>query len=551
MRYSASTDVTDTFTPPQHLPAWNELKSHANRLADVRVTDLFSEDSARFERLSRSHDDLLLDLSKQRIDDAALNALVALAEQAELGRGIEALFNAETLNFTERRAALHMAMRAGCAAPDTESTELLARTAARMRTFASNLIAGNHRGATGKAIRTVINIGIGGSDLGPRMAAQALGPIDPSASIDVRFVANIDPRELAEALVGADPHSTLFVVSSKSFSTAETLANAQSARAWLCATLGDIDTGLHFAAVSNATAAAAAFSIPQERVFSLPDWVGGRYSAWSAIGLPLLIAIGESAFDEFLAGGRSIDTHFRSAPLAENLPVLMGLTGLWNTDFLGIESLALLPYAHGLRNFAPWLQQLEMESNGKHCLRDGTSSAVHTSPIVWGGVGTVGQHAFHQLFYQGTRSVALDFLVPVGSDQPQSRSLVENALAQSAALMSGRDLAASLAALREKGVSDSDAQTLAPHLVCQGNQPSTTILVPSLTPFSLGQLMALYEHKVFVQGWIWGINSFDQYGVELGKEMARRLSSGKRDGQDPSTNGLMAAAAAMRAGKDA
>ena len=538
--------MTEPFTPPHRQPAWSTLDNHAARLRTTRVTELFERDAARFAALSFGHRGLLLDLSKQSIDAPALAALVDLAGQARLPDGIEALFAGEHLNFTEDRAVLHMALRGACPAPP-EDAATLAQSQQRMRAFAAALRSGTMTGASGKPIRVVVNLGIGGSDLGPRMAAQALVPTGLRVTPEVRFVANIDRRELDEALAGADPASTLFIVSSKSFATAETLANAQAARAGLQAGLGaGCDPALHFAAVSNATDTAAAFGIPAERVFPLPEWVGGRYSVWSAIGLPLMIAIGESRFDAFLAGARAMDEHFRNAPPSENLPVLMGLTGLWNTDFLGIESLALLPYAHGLRSFTAWLQQLEMESNGKRCLRDGSGSAVHTSPIVWGGVGTVGQHAFHQLFYQGTHRVALDFIVPVGADDVSQRSLVENAFAQSAALMAGRSLETALGSLRDKGLAQTEAAVLAPHLVCPGNQPSTTVLLPALDAFSLGQLMALYEHKVFVQGWIWGINSFDQYGVELGKEMARSLSAGARENHDASTAGLMAAADAMR-----
>lgn len=542
--------MTESFIPPQRLPAWSALERHAARLRDMRLAVLFDLDPSRFDTLSLRHDSLLIDFSKQAIDLQALGALVDLATQSRLGDGIAALFSGKPVNFTEDRAALHMALRGSCEPPATEREAFhAART--RVRKFARAVRDGDVRGATGKPFRLVVNLGIGGSDLGPRMAAEALGAAG-GAEVEVRFVANIDPRELDQALAGAEPDQTLFIVSSKSFSTAETLANAAAARQWLAGGLGArSDPGLHFAAVSNATNKAESFGIAPERVFPLPEWVGGRYSVWSAIGLPLMIAIGEQAFDELLAGARALDEHFATAPLAANLPVLTGLIGLWNTDFLGIETLALLPYAHGLRNFPAWLQQLEMESNGKRTLRDGTSSAVHTSPVVWGGVGTVGQHAFHQLFYQGTRRTALDFVVPVGGDDRRRRALVENALAQSAALMAGRDRAASVAILRARGLDDARAERLAPHLVCPGDQPSTTVLLPALTPRSLGQLMALYEHKVFVQGWIWGINSFDQYGVELGKEMARKLATREGDVQDASTAGLMAAAEAMRKGAEA
>ncbi len=535
--------MTENFTPPHRLPVWRQLTAHAERLADLSVRQLFTTDATRFASLSRRCGDLLADFSKQRLDAAVLADLVLLAEHTGLRDGITSLFAAGNTNYTERRPALHMAARGGCPPPAGAETD-----SRPMRRFAAALRAGGIRGASGTPLRTVINLGIGGSDLGPRMAAEALHGgrnRDAASAPDVRFVANIDPRELDEALTGADPASTLFIVSSKSFSTAETLANAQAARAWLNAS-GIADTAAHFAAVSNATAAAAAFGIAAERVFPLPEWIGGRYSVWSTIGLPLLIATGEAAFDDFLAGARAMDQHFFHTPLADNLPVLLGLTGLWNADFLGLGTLAVLPYAHGLRHFTPWLQQLEMESNGKRALRDGSVTATPTSPVVWGGVGTVGQHAFHQLLYQGAHTVPIDFIVPVGADEPRQRALIDNALAQAAALMAGRDLDAARTTLRARGLPPDEVERLAPHLVCPGNQPSTTLLMPKLDAFNLGRLLALYEHKVFVQGWIWGINSFDQYGVELGKDMARALASGAAGDQDASTAALAAAAEAMR-----
>jgi glucose-6-phosphate isomerase len=440
-----------------------------------------------------------------------------------------------------------MALR-GAGPPPAADAAQLHDTAARMRAFARELRTSTLTGASGRPLRRVVNLGIGGSDLGPRMVAEALAGAPGSQPVSVHFVANMDPQEFDEVLYGADPAETLFIVASKSFTTAETLTNAEAARAWLRAALGeDADIGAHFVAVTNAVAAAVAFGIARERLLPMPDWVGGRYSVWSAIGLPLLIGLGEDRFDALLAGARAMDEHFRDAPLAVNLPVLMGLIGLWNTDFLDQETLAVLPYAHGLRSFPAWLQQLEMESNGKRCLRDGSTTEVMTSPVVWGGAGTVGQHAFHQLFYQGTRAVPADFIIIAGGDDPRRQAVVNNALAQTAALTHGRSLAEAEAMLRARGADEAEIRRLAPHLVIPGNQASTTVLLPHLDPYSLGALMALYEHKVFVQGWIWGINSFDQYGVELGKEMARRLSgASSADWQDGATAGLQRAIAALR-----
>lgn len=547
MKCSGSTDVTERPASPTALPAWDALTRCAQRLSGQRVDALYRADPERFAHLAVSSPGLLADFSKQLIDAPTLAALLQLAEEARLPEGIAALFDGAPLNFTERRPALHMALRGGAAIPPQDA-DALHESTARMREFARRLRDGRLRGALGQPFRRVVNLGIGGSDLGPRMVAEALSGHDAGAP-EVRFAANIDPRELDEALLGADPRSTLFIVSSKSFSTLETLANAHAARAWLRAGLGaDADIGAHFAAVSNRPEQAAAFGIAPERVFAVPAWIGGRFSLWSAVGLPLLLAIGESAFDALLAGAAAMDAHFRSAPPAGNLPVMLALVGLWNTDFLGIESLAALPYAHGLRSLPAWLQQLEMESNGKRCLRDGSEARTHTAPLVFGQAGTVGQHAFHQLLYQGTRRVACDFIVPVLGHDARSRALYQNALAQSAALMAGRDLPAARALLLREGHDAAEADRLAPHLVCPGNQPSTTLLLPDLAPATLGRLLALYEHKTFVQGWIWGIDSFDQFGVELGKEMARGIADAQGADTHPATAALLTHIERMRGG---
>ena len=546
MKSSASTDATEHVGGPTRLPAWSALAECAARLAETRTDTLFRADPQRFERHLLRHEDILVDLSKQRIDATARDALLSLAREARVADAIEALFAGEMLNFTEGRAALHMALRGSCAIPPADAATL-ADSDRRMHAFARALRDGQVRGALGDPIRRVINLGIGGSDLGPRMLCQALRPAADTHAPAVDFVANIDPRELDDALAHADPRSTLFIVSSKSFTTLETLANARAARAWLHAALGEGTTlAPHFVAVSGDTQAAAQFGIARERIFTVPDWVGGRFSSWSAIGLPVLVAIGEHAFDALFAGARSMDTHFREAAPADNLPLAMALAGIWNDAFLGCESLAVLPYAHGLRALPAWLQQLEMESNGKRCRRDGQPVEANTAPIVFGHEGTVGQHAFHQLLYQGTRRVAADFIVPVGGRDERQRNLVENALAQSAALMQGLSDEGARALLREAGHSPQEVERLAPHLVCPGNLPSTTVLLPALTPRALGQLMALYEHKVFVQGWIWSIDSFDQYGVELGKRMARRIAEPGHRPSHPATAALLQAVEAMR-----
>ena len=534
---------------PHQDAAWEAVQTHAERLRTKPIAGLFADQPQRFDVMRLEVNGLVGDFSRQAIDQAAFDALHALAAARGLPRAIAALYAGETLNFTENRAALHMALRGGCALPAADAPTVRANEQ-RARAFAAGVREGTHRGSSGEVIRHVINLGIGGSDLGPRLAYHALRPDDAAANAlpSLDFVANIDPHELDAALARVRPEHTLFIVSSKSFSTLETLANATAARDWLRAQLGaNADLGAHFAAVSNAVDAAVAFGIRPEYVFALPDWVGGRFSLWSTIGLPLLIGLGETVFDQLRAGAGAMDAHFRDAPLAANLPLRMALTGIWNTNFLGIEVLAVLPYSHALTHFPGWLQQLDMESNGKRTLRDGTISAMHTAPVVFGSPGSVAQHSFHQLFYQGTRRVALDFVViaPNPDTDPRRRALFENALAQAAALMHGRDLDAAKTALTDKGLAHDEVTRLAPHLVCPGNQPSTTLLLPRLDAFQLGQLLALYEHKVFAQGWIWGINSFDQYGVELGKEMARTLSDANATNHDPATAGLLAAARAI------
>jgi glucose-6-phosphate isomerase len=531
-------------------PAWRALASHHETLARSHLTELFAADTQRFERFSLRLGELLFDFSKQRITTETLDLLLRLADARQLRAGLTRMAAGEEINFTEKRAALHIALRADRPyhVDGKEVTAEVRATRERVGKLCDDIRKHRLLGARGKPIRRVVNLGIGGSDLGPRMAARALADYAGS-NVRVDFVANVDPRELDDVLRGADPDETLFILSSKSFSTIETLSNAEAAKAWLVAALGSTEAvQTHFVAVSNNVAAAQKFGIAAQRCFALPEWVGGRYSMWSAIGLPLACAVGMERFEELLAGAREMDDHFLTAPWRENMPVIMALLGIWNIDFLGAGSLAVLPYAHALADLPAYLQQLEMESNGKRVHGDGSPVDCATAPILWGGAGTVGQHAYHQLLYQGTRIVPADFIVVVGENHPQQHTLVANALAQSAALMRGKTEAAALAELLARGVADAEAKRLAPHMACPGNQPSSTVLMPQLTPHTLGQLIALYEHKVFVQGWIWGINSFDQYGVELGKQMARAVAAG--DGQsdlDGSTAGLMRTIGEMRA----
>ena len=533
-------------TPLTQTPEWQALAARRDALAGRHLNQLFVDDPQRFARFSFRCGELLADFSKQRIDAETIALLVRLAETRGLAGFLRRMAAGEAINTTENRAALHIALRAEkpCRIGGRDVLPEVRATRARMRELSEAIRTGAWRGSDGQAIEAVVNLGIGGSDLGPRMAVQALREFaDPQ--ITIRFVANIDPAEFADTTRDLDPAHTLFIVSSKTFTTQETLANARAARAWL----GECDPARHFLAVSNNVAAARAFGIPAENCLAMPEWVGGRFSMWSAIGLPLACAIGMGAFEDLLAGAREMDEHFLATPFAENLPVLMALVGLWNIDFLGAESLAVLPYAHRLGLLPAYLQQLEMESNGKRITLDNREVGCATAPILWGMAGSVGQHAFHQLFYQGTRLTPIDFVVPVGDAGPEQEALVANALAQGAAVMKGKTLKEAKGQLLAAGKSEAEAERLAPHLACPGNQPSTMLLMPKLTPRTLGSLIALYEHKVAVQGCLWGVNSFDQWGVEHGKQMAReilpRMLSGAGD-FDASTAGLLAAIRAWR-----
>lgn len=525
---------------------WQALAAHRDALAGSHLNELFAADPQRFARLSLRCGDLLCDFSKQRLTVETLALLVRLAEARNLAGFLRRMTAGEPINATENRAALHIALRAE--RPYSVGgmgvfPEVIA-TRKRMRELSEAIRSGEWLGSGGATIEAVVNLGIGGSDLGPRMAVQALGA-EADSRLVVRFVANIDPAEFADTVRDLDPARTLFIVSSKTFTTQETLANARASRAWL----GGADPGRHFLAVSNNLAAAQAFGIPAENCLAMPEWVGGRFSMWSAIGLPLACSIGMDAFEELLAGARAMDEHFLSAPYAENMPVVMALVGLWNIDFLGAESLAVIPYAHRLGLLPAYLQQLEMESNGKRVTLDSQDVGCATAPILWGMAGSVGQHAFHQLFYQGTRLTPIDFVVPIGDAGLEQEALVANALAQSAAVMKGKSIEESRAQLIAAGRSAVEAARLAPHLVCPGNQPSTTLLMPRLTPRTLGSLIALYEHKVAVQGCLWGVNSFDQWGVEHGKQMAREILPKMLAGEgdfDASTRGLLAAIRSWR-----
>ncbi len=526
------------------LPEWQALERHGEDAGAAHLRDLFAADPSRGERLSAEAAGIYLDYAKQRVTDETLVLLVRLAESVGLPTRIEAMFRGEHVNVTEDRPALHTALRL----PRTASLIVDGRDVVagvhevlgRMRTFADAVRSGAWTGHGGRPVRAVVNIGIGGSDLGPRMAYEALRHYS-RRDLVFRFVSNVDGTDFAEATRDLDPAATLFVVSSKTFTTLETMTNARTARAWLVGALGDdAAVARHFVAVSTNLAEVAGFGIDPANTFGFWDWVGGRYSMDSAIGLTTMVAVGPDAFGELLAGFHAVDEHFRSAPLTRNLPVLLGLLAVWNRDFLGAETQAVLPYDQYLQRLPAYLQQLVMESNGKSVTGDGDPVDVATSPVVWGEAGTNGQHSFHQLLHQGTVIVPCDFIVfretlnPLGDHH---RLLVANALAQAEALAFGR----TLEEVRAEGV----PEPLAQHRTFPGNRPSSTLLLDRLTPFSLGALVALYEHSVYTQGVVWGIDSFDQWGVELGKTLAGRIvpelapGDAPEPGHDSSTNTLV------------
>jgi glucose-6-phosphate isomerase len=512
-------------TPLSQRPQWQALLAHARAQAGRTLRQRFADDPARGDRFAAEGAGWYLDYSKQRVDDETLRLLLALAEACGVRARIDAMFAGAHVNATEDRPALHVALRAPAGerilADGADVVPEVQGVLARMEDFARRVRDGRWTGATGKPVRHVVNIGIGGSDLGPAMAAGALRHYTDGPR--ARFVSNVDPAALREALQGLDPAETLFVVCSKTFTTRETLVNAGAARAWCVAALGEAAVARHFVAVSTNEGGVRAFGIEPAHMFGFWDWVGGRYSMDSAIGLSTMLAIGPDGFRELLAGFHAMDVHFRDAPFEASLPVLVALLSIWNNDFLGAGTVAVLPYAQDLARFPAYLQQLTMESNGKHVALDGSRVDVQTGPVYWGEPGTNGQHSFYQLLHQGTRMVPCDFigfcqaLVAPGEDATDVRRrhdlLMANLFAQGEALAFGRDAAQ----LRAEGV----PERLVPHKVCDGDRPSTTLLADRLTPHSLGALVALYEHAVFVQGAIWNIDSFDQWGVELGKQLAK------------------------------
>lgn len=521
---------------PTLLPAWRALTQDAEAMRSAHLRELFADDPMRVPLLTRYCGDLMLDFSKQRITTKTLGLLHGLAREAGVAEQIARLFAGEAVNVSEDRAALHMALRAGDrdeypfagrdVVPDVQ------RERKKMRAFCARMDSGDLLGMGGQPITDVVNLGIGGSDLGPRMAEQALGARVARAkpARRVHFVSNVDGADLAPLLARLDPQRTLFIVASKTFTTQETLANARSALAWSLAARAGVDEASvlakHFVAVTANLAAAAAFGIAADNTFAFWEWVGGRYSLWSAVGLPLALAIGMDDFEALLAGAREMDQHFQSAALNQNLPITLALLDVWNSNFLAAETRAVIPYSRSLHLFPSYLQQLEMESNGKSVGRDGQRLKVRASPVVWGSAGTDAQHAYFQLLHQGARLVPCDFIAFAESDFPlpgHHDRLLANCFAQSEALMRGRTEEETRLELESEGMGEAEIARLLPHKIFAGNQPSTTILLPRLSPEALGMLIALHEHKVFAAAAIWGINPFDQWGVELGKQLASQL----------------------------
>ncbi len=528
------------------LPAWQALCQH-HRATHFDLRALFASDSGRFERYSITHGEILLDYSKHPVTAETMRLLVALAEARGMRDRIGRLMSGERINVTENRPALHTALRAdGPVMLDGRDIgQDVARVRAQMRRFSDALRTGAVKGATGRAITDVVNIGIGGSDLGPALAVEALAPYSERTP-RVHFMSNVDGAHVEAVLAGLDPETTLALIASKTFSTQETLTNAKSVRAWLAKAVGD-RTGEHFAAVTANVEAAHGFGITDDRIFEFWDWVGGRYSLWSAVGLPIAIAVGMDGFEALCDGARGMDEHFARAPMDRNMPVIMALLGVWHEDFNGTTAHAVLPYDMRLKRFPDYLQQLEMESNGKRVTREGESVDYQTSPVVWGQPGTNGQHAFYQMLHQGTQVVPADFIACIRAHHqlPEHHAIMlANCYAQSEALMRGKTESEVRAELQAQGLDAAKIERLGPHKVFPGNRPTSTLVLDALTPAALGALIALYEHKVYAQSVIWDVNAFDQWGVELGKRLADRIlpelaAKGPVTSHDSSTNGLI------------
>jgi glucose-6-phosphate isomerase len=535
---------------PIEAAAWQKLEMIFLTLQATHMRELFQDDPDRFQKFSLQFEDILVDYSKNILNEEAMRLLFQLAEEVELKNAIDAMFRGERINQTENRSVLHIALR------NRSNTPVIAdggnvmpevnKVLDQMKTFSERVRSGAWKGFTGRPIKHIVNIGIGGSDLGPVMVTEALRPY--WSNITPLFVSNVDGTHIAETLKKVDPETTLFIIASKTFTTQETMTNAETARAWfLTQTVNQGDVARHFVAVSTNQEAVTAFGINPENMFVFWDWVGGRYSLWSSIGLSIVCTIGFENFIQLLEGAHAMDNHFRDAPFGKNLPVILGMIGIWYNNFFAAGSEAILPYDQYLNRFAAYFQQGNMESNGKSVDRSGNPVMYQTGPVIWGEPGTNGQHAFYQLIHQGTKMIPCDFLAPAISHNPlgdHHDKLLSNFFAQTEALMKGKTAAEVRKELTDAGMSESDINFHTPFRVFEGNKPSNSILFKNLTPRTLGSLIALYEHKIFVQGVVWNIFSFDQWGVELGKVLAKKIlhelqTSAAADAHDGSTNGLI------------
>ncbi|MFM2486793.1 glucose-6-phosphate isomerase [Celerinatantimonas yamalensis] len=537
---------------PTETSAWQALQAHYEAIKDTDLKALFAVDPNRFDKFTASfNDQILLDYSKNLITDETLSQLFKLAEQCQLKQATQAMFSGEKINITEDRAVLHTALRNRSNTPIlVDGEDVMPKVnavLAKMRAFCQKIHSGEWTGYTGKAITSIVNIGIGGSDLGPVMITEALKPYK-KANIESYFVSNVDGTHIAETLKQLDPETTLFLVASKTFTTQETMTNAHSARDWFLQSAHDeAFVAKHFAALSTNSTAVAAFGIDTDNMFEFWDWVGGRYSSWSAIGLSIALNIGFDNFEELLAGAHDMDQHFVNTPIEQNLPALLGLIGIWYNNFFGAQTVAILPYDQYMHRFPAYFQQGDMESNGKYVDRNGNPVDYQTGPIIWGEPGTNGQHAFYQLIHQGTKMVPADFIAPAKTHNPLSdhhEKLLSNFFAQTEALAFGKDADTVRSEFLAQGKSAEDVAQLVPFKVFEGNRPTNSILLKKITPRSLGALIAMYEHKIFVQGVIWNICTFDQWGVELGKQLANNILPELGDdatvtGHDSSTNGLI------------
>lgn len=557
MPYDAATEEAIVTQQTAVREAWRALEEHKGQVENLHMRELFAEDPGRFERFSLRLGDLLFDYSKNRVTQETMAKLVALAEAARVPEMRDAMFRGEKINVTEDRAVLHVALRNR---PDNpvlvDGQDVMPGVTAvlgKMRRFSEAVRSGAWTGFSGEAITDIVNIGIGGSDLGPKMVTFALKPY-AHERLDVHFVSNVDGSDITETLKGLRPETTLFLVASKTFTTQETMTNAATAKAWLLEAAGNEGAvAKHFAAMSTNDKAVSEFGIDTENMFEFSDWVGGRYSLWSAIGLSIMLYVGPDNFDALLAGAREADEHFCAAPLAENIPVVMGLLGVWYNNFFGAQSHAILPYDFYLEYFPSYFQQGDMESNGKRTTREGDEVALSTGPVIWGQPGTNGQHAFYQLIHQGTKLIPCDFLAAARTHNPVGEHheiLLSNFFAQTEALMTGRTFEEAKAEVAGKAGSV-DGDLLAASKTFTGNRPTNSFLYRELDPRTLGTLVALYEHKIFTQGIVWNINSFDQMGVELGKVLAKKIlpeleGDETVSSHDSSTNGLINAYKALR-----